>query len=168
MGKNYEITENPKILFDKKFDSNLVQLEGLKLGDDYRKINLHDVVGVYVRDYKDPYANFAKCIEQFDKFDGFIHMAGKFSFAIKDQKVSAIMMSGKYIDILKGYDAQMIVEVCGKPDKVLTDSVTWVWDYVEMAKILVYVEKRLYFFIDPDTKKLSEIRIGNVNEEAFQ
>jgi len=168
MSKNFEIAENPEILIDKDFDSQLVQLEGLKVGDDYRKINLRDVVEVYVRDYKEPYANLTTRIEQLKNHDGFIHMAGKFSFAVKNQKISEIKLSGKYIDVLKQYDAQRIIEMYGKPNKVLTDSITWVWDYVEYTKILAYSDKKLYFFLDSDTKKISEIRIGDVDEELFK
>ncbi len=168
MNKNFEIAENPEILIDKDFDCNLVQLEGLKLGDDYRKINLLDVVDIYVRNYNNPYANFTDRLEQFKKHDGFIHMAGKFVFDIKNQKITEIIFRGKYIDELKNYDGQKIVDVHGKPNKVLTDSITWVFDYVEYAKILVYSDKKLYFFIDTDTRKINEIRIGDVDENVFR
>ena len=168
MSKNFEIAENPEILIDKDFDCNLVQLEGLKLGDDYRKINLLDVVDIYVRNYNNPYANFTNRLEQFKKHDGFIHMAGKFGFGIKNQKITEIIFRGKYIDELKKYDGQKIVDVHGKPNKVLTDSITWVFDYVEYAKTLVYSDKRLYFLIDTDTRRINEIRIGDVDEKVFR
>ncbi len=167
MSKIFEIAENPKILIDKDFDSNLISIEGLKLDDDYRKINLRDVVEVYVRNYSNPYANFTERLEQLKSHDGFIHMAGRFGFGIKNQKIIEIIFRGKYIDELKNYDGQAIVDFCGKPNKVLTESITWVFDYVEYAKILVYSDRRLYFFIDTETKKVSEIRIGDVDEKFF-
>ena len=168
MGKNFEIAENPQILIDKDFESDLIQIEGLKLGDDYRKINLRDVVDVYVRDYSNPYANFTERLEQFKNHDGFIHMAGRFGFGIRNQKITELIFRGKYIDELKNYDGQKIVDVHGKPNKVLTDSITWVFDYVEYAKILVYSNKRLYFFIDTDTRRINEVRIGEVDEQIFR
>ena len=167
MSKIFEIAENPKILIDKDFDSNLLSIEGLKLNDDYRKIDLLDIVEVYIRNYSNPYANFTERLEQLKNHDGFIHMAGRFGFGIKNQRITEIIFRGKYIDELKRYDEPAIVDFCGKPNKVLTDSITWVFDYVEYAKILVFSDRRLYFFIDTETKKVSEIRIGDVDEKFF-
>jgi hypothetical protein len=168
MSKSFEISENPLILIDKDFDCRLVQLEGLKLGDDYRNINLPDVVEVYVADYKEPYANFAKRIEQFETGCGFIHMAGHFSFGIKNRKIIEIKLSGKYMDELKNYNDQNIISVYGKPDKWLTDPIMFIDDFIEKANILAYSERKLYFFIDLKTKRIYDIRIGDVDEKFYR
>lgn len=167
MSKIFEIAENPKILIDEDFDSNLISIEGLKLDDDYRKINLLNVVEVYVRNHSNPHAGITERLEHLGNNDGFIHMTGRLGFGIKNQKITEMIFREKYLDELKNYDRQTIVDFCGKPNKVLTESITWVFDYVEYAKILVYSDKRLYFFIDTETKKVSEIRIGDVDEKFF-
>ncbi len=167
MMKKFEIAENPEILLDKEFNYNLVQLEGHNLNGDYRKINIDDVTEVHVENYEEPYANLKKQIEQFDKHNGWIHMAGNFAFAIKNQKISQIILRGKYIDDLMKLKSTDIINFHGNPDKILIEIDPWEWAEVEDATILVYSNKKLYFFIDSRTKKVSEIRIGNVNEKYY-
>ena len=167
MMKKFEIAENPEILLDKEFNCNSVQLEGHNLNGDYRKINVNDVIDVYVENYEEQYANFKKQIEQFDKYNGCIHMAGKFAFAIKNQKISQIILRGKYIDNLMKLKSTDIINFHGKPDKILIEIDPWEWTEVENKEILVYSKKKLYFFIDSRTKRVSEIHIGNVNEKYY-
>jgi len=161
IGKNFEIAENPEILIDKDFDSKLVQLEGVKLGDDYNKINLLDIVEIHLRNCIEPYANFAERLEQFKNYDGGIHMTGKESFVIKNQKIANIMLYGKYIDSLKQYNEQKIIDVHGEPNKVWNDD-------LEDEKILGYSDKRLYFFIDRNTKRINQVIIGEVIEYQYR
>jgi len=164
--KKFEIAENPKILVDKDFDSKLVQLEGVKLGDDYKKINLllPGIVEVHMFNSMEPYAHYKKQFEQFkDEFkdnNGYIHMAGKLGFVIKNQKITEIMMYGKCVDSLKQYNVQKIIDVHGNPRKI------WVIDD-EDEKILAYSDKKLYFFIDRYTEIISKVSVGDVNEEIY-
>jgi hypothetical protein len=144
--KNFEIAENPEILIDKDFDFKLVQLEGVKLGDDYKKINLLDIDQILLLNYE-PYTNSAEKIEQFRNHDGGIHMAGKGTFIIKNQRITDIVLRGKYIDNLKQYNEQKIVDVYGEPNKVWNDD-------LEDEKILGYSNKRLYF-LSTETPKES-------------
>jgi len=157
--KNFEIAENPEILIDKDFNSKLVQLEGAKLGDDYKKINPLDKAQILLHNYE-PYANSAERIDEFKNYDGAIHMAGKESFIIKNQKIADIVLRGKYIDNLKQYNEQKIIDVYGEPNKVWRDD-------LEDEKILGYSDKRLYFFIDRNTKRINEIIIGEVVEYEY-
>ena len=163
----YEIADNPEILLDKEFDCLSVLLEGNMLNGDYRKIEIADVTDVHVENFEDPYANFMKKIEQFDKHDGWIHLAGKFAYGINNQKISQIILRGKYIENLMKLESSDIINFHGKPDKVLIETDPYEWAEVEDAKILVYSNKKLYFFIDSNTKRVREIHIGNINEEFY-
>jgi hypothetical protein len=164
--KSFEIAANPEILVDKDFDSKLVQLEGIKLGDDYKKINLllPDIVEVHMFNSTEPHADYKKQIEQFkDEFknhNGYIHMRNKFGFVIKNQKTAEIMMYGKCIDYLKQYNIQKITAIHGNPRKI------WVIDD-EDEKILAYSDKKLYFFVDRYTEIIREVRVGDINEEPY-
>jgi len=162
IGKNSEIAENPEILVDKDFDSKLVQLEGIKLGDEYKKIHLLllDIVEVYVINSTEPYANFTKRIELFKNHNGFVHMAGKFGFGIKNQKITEMRLYGKHIDDIKQYNKQKIIDVHGTPRKI------WVIDD-EDEKVLAYSNKKLYFIVDRHTEIINEVRVGDINEEIY-
>ena len=168
MDINYEISTNPSILIDENFDPDLVQLEGIKLGNDYTKIEYSNIVGVYVIDYDEPYSNFSEQLKQFRNKNGFIHMAGKFSFGIKNQEINEIKLSGKYIDSIQKIKKKDIVKLFGNPDIVLTDSIYWGGaDYCVYGKILAYLDKKLYFNIDEKTKRVSEVLIGNVDHSRY-
>ncbi len=168
MNINFEISENPKILVDKNFDFKLVRLEGLGLGDDCGRIRLVDVVDVYVEGYNEPYANFTDRIKQFKIHDGFIHMAGKFSFGVKNQRINEIKLTGKYMDSLKKIDKERVINVHGDPSEILIDSITWGFDPVEYGKILVYLKKKLHFNIGSDTGRIKEIIIGDIDRNRYK
>jgi len=167
MIQKFEISKNPNILIDNNFDYKLITLENIKLDDSYENINILDVVDVYVENYSEQYANFQQQISQFTHANGWIHMSGKFTFGIKNSKIDTINLKGKYIENLTKFKEKHIISVYGEPDKILVDADDWGIDYVEHAKILVYTDKKLYFFIDSDSKKLKEIHIGNINEKFF-
>ena len=168
MTNKFEIAKNPKILLSKEFDSNLIELDGVKLNEEFRKVNISDVVEVHVNDSKEEYLNFTKKIEQFDNHAGWIHMAGNFSFCIKNKKVDAILLKGKYLEQLKGYQYKDIISVFGTPDKILVDFLFDLWGDTEDAKILVYTKQKLYFFIDVKSLKVKEVHIGNINEKQYK
>jgi hypothetical protein len=167
MSKNFEIAENPKILLDQNFDFKQIQIEGLKLNENYKSIQLINIVDIYVEDCDYLYDNFTKRLEHFEKHNGVIHMAGKIAFKIKNQKIDLIILRGKYIDKLKSYSSKEITNTFGKPDKILTNSISWLIDYVEYAKIYAYADRKIYFFFDEETKKIDEIQIGNFNEAFY-
>jgi hypothetical protein len=164
--KNFEIAENAEILIDKDFDSKLVQLEGIKLGDDYKTINLllPNMAEVQMIIFTDADYKALYRIEQFeDEFkehNGYIHIARKFGFVIKNQKITEIMMYGKCVDNLKQYNIQKIIDIHGNPRKI------WVIDD-EDEKILAYSDKKLYFFVDRYAEIIREVRVGDVNEEPY-
>lgn len=167
MIKDFEITRNPGILLDQDFDHRQIQVEGLKLNDDYRKIELIDIIEVIVKGHYDFNDNFAKRLAKLSKYDGNIYLPGGLNFHIVNERIAAIALGNKYIDNLKKYGTARIMEVHGPPDKVLTDSLTWVTDYVEYAKIFVYSDKKLYFFLDTDTGRIDQVIIGDVDERVF-
>lgn len=167
MGKNFEIAENPEILVDRDFDPNQVQVIGLKLYDDYRRIPSVEIVGVGVEGYDDSLDNFTQRLEKLSQYNGWVRLAGQLSFRIENQRIVEIVIMKKWLGKLSKYNGEQIMSVYGNPTEVLTDSLTWVTDYVEYAKVLVYSEKKLYFFIDTHTKKVNEIRIGDVDRRRF-
>lgn len=162
MINKFEIAENPNILLNKDFDYKMVELEGNKLNGDYNNINILDVTEVHVEDYKEKYSNFTKKIEQFENYNGWIHMSGEFSFGIYNQKINQISLRGKYIETLMEYNEKDIIKVYGNPDKILKSV-----DCFVNARIFVYSNNKLYIFIDIDSNKIREIQIGNVNEEFY-
>jgi len=168
MPKNLEIADNPNILLIKDIDSNLIQLEGIKLNEDVKKINIGDIVDIHVIDYEEQYSNFAKKVEQFNNHDGWIHMAGDFTFGIKNKKIDSILLKGKYVDKLRKFQYQDIINALGSPDKILVDFLFDLWGDTEDAKILVYSKQKLYFFLDVKTLKIKEVHIGNINEKQYE
>lgn len=162
----FEIIENPKIIVDKAIDSNQVQVNGLRLGDDYQRIRLEDVDYVHVQDYDYSNDNFTKRLEQLKKHDGNVNIVGGLCFFIKNKKVAAIRLQENYVDRLRSYDHKKIIKVYGEPDRVLRDSRTWVTEYA-YAMVLAYSKRRLYFFLDPNTKRPKEIHIGDLDERRY-
>ena len=167
MSNFIEIATNPDILIDLEFNSNQILIEGLKLNEDYNNIPLIDIVEIYVEDYDCSNSNFTKRLAKFKTHSGAIHLAGEISFHIENQGIDQIILRGKYIDNLKNYGSEKLLSVFGEPDKILSDYIDWAYDHQEYAKIYAYSSKKIYFFIDIETEKINEIRIGNLDEKKY-
>ncbi len=166
MDDSFEISKNPEIFFQKEFDFTKISVENVKLDSHYDEIDLYDIVEIHIKDYDYSNDNFTRRLEKFKTHNGFIHLAGGITFEICDQKITQIILRKRYLNRLMQYGKKEIVDILGKPHKILKDEN--LWDNGVDTEILLYKPGSVCFFIDVQTGKIKEIHIGDLKEKYYK
>jgi len=171
------------IKFDNKILTDLVQnkitveqieIGFLKIGRNINEIDIFEITDIHVNvptneehKFLDSDFTIKERLEKLKNFDGWIHMAGGLSCIIKNQIISAFRLTRKYIEPINYFTREDILHFYGTPDYELIDDISWGIDTSIENYILVYNNKKINFYIDPDKNILKEIYIGILEKEKF-
>ena len=159
------MTDNIELLLDPNFNFKIFTVENLIIGDYYDKILIEKVKDIYVQGETGK-MNISEKFKRFKMENGFIHMHD-LTVEIKEQKIQSFRLRDKYLSFLISKTAQDIESFLGKADKVLTHGIMWVTDFVAEASVLVYRSQHLHFLLDIESKKVIEIRIGEIEDTVY-
>lgn len=167
MNQQFEISIHPEIIFQKDVDVSLISVDGVKLNDDYDEIDFYEIVYIYLKEYDFENDNFTRRMEKFKTHNGYIHLAGKLSFSITDQRVTNITLKRKYIEKFLLFGKEEVIAALGKPDRILLEDNDWSIGTID-TEIFVYANGQLFIFIDTQSKKVNEIRLGIMDESPYR
>ncbi len=160
-------------LVKNKITIEQVQFGKIKIGEPIEAIDIFEINDIYIlnpslNSYNFENSNYTirERVEQLHKFDGYIHLAGGLSCCIKNQKVSDYRISKRYIEGITHYTREEIIMFNGNPDYELEDINPWGIDVDNY--ILVYINKKLNFYINPENNKLKEIYTAELDKSKFK
>ena len=159
------MTDQLDLLLDSSFSFKTFTIENLMFGDYYHKIIIENINDIYVSGETSK-MNITEKFRLFQMEPGFIHMPG-LTIEINEQKIKSFRLRGKYLGTFDLKTVTDIESLLGKPDKVLTEGIMWVTDFVAEAMVLVYRALGLHFHCDIESKKIIEIRLGKLDEGNY-
>ncbi len=151
-----------------------VHIDRICIGSDIKEIPIKEIVELHIslakdesKDYIESNYTITERFEMFRNHKGWIHMAGGMTLEIKDAKVESIKLSKRYIENISHYTRKDLISNFGQPDFELEDAHPWsVGTDIEFY-ILVYRDKNINFFIDPNTNKLSAITSRELDKSHY-
>lgn len=146
----------------------------IKLNNSYQDIHFSEIIDIGLFDkatgkYFDNGSDytFNQRLKMLRTNNAFVHLAGGLTCVITDEIITQIKIAKKYIGQLQMLTKDEIETFNGKPERELIDDTMWGIDYSLDGFISVYKNSTLYFYFQPETLTLQEVRIGHVNEEYY-
>lgn len=147
----------------------------IQLGKQIDCIDFFEINDIYIEDpaiegYHFDNSNYTihERITRLRELDGYVHLAGGLSCSVKNQLISSMRISKRYVEAVSHFTREQIVEFHGTPELELVDDYMHSgFDYEVDHYILVYNDKQLNFYIDPSTGMLREIYIGVLDLKYF-
>jgi hypothetical protein len=154
------------ILLNRSFNYKTASVEDIFLGDEYTKIETANIIEVYVAEAPVG-TGLSEKYDLLKLFGGYVDMKSGVCYEVDKAKIKSILLREDYLLNSNNITRQKIEREFGKADYELTDGTMWVFEYVVDSKILVYKKLKLYFYVDPETHRVNEIRFGDVNEDFY-
>ena len=162
-------------LVENRISSSEFEIGTIKIGKNFNEIPKNEINDIYIINPKIEGYNFESSdftiterLEQLNEFDGFVHLAGGINCKIENQKIMHLRLSRKYIELIKEYSMQEVLEYYGQPEYELIDDMAFGgFDYAIENYILVYENKNINFYFDPNTLKLKEINTNILNYKTY-
>ncbi|MGI5880422.1 MAG: hypothetical protein ACOX6L_07505 [Syntrophomonadaceae bacterium] len=166
------ITFNHDLLFDlvkNKISIEQFAIGTVRIGATIDAINITEINDIYVSGLENQ--SDYTISERLGKLcynNGWVHFAGGLSCDIKSQTIDGLKIRKRYIEKINHFTREDIIGFHGKPDYELIDYWPWGLNIDVENYILSYNSKKLHFYIDPKTNKLTEIRTGLLNKKEYE
>lgn len=162
-------------LLQNKIAVDQFEIGFVKIGAPLRDIDIFEINDIYVQQPGEEKYNMNNSdftirerLEQLQSANGWIHLAGGLTCSITNQRIDNIRLTKKYIHPVVYYDRNSIFKYFGEPDYELIDHVPWGLENTVESYILVYNNKRLNFYFDPETGGLlKEIYTARLDTKNF-
>ena len=152
-----------------EFPVESFRINNLKINGTLSEIDLYEINDIYVKKNGGENSDFTikERFKQIKENDGWIHLAGGLSLEIKDAHIKKMRMSRKYIKTISNIGKEKIITDLGQPELELTDDLNWLSEYYVDASILVYKNEKLNIFLNPETLKIKEIILGELDKTNY-
>ncbi|MBO0593972.1 hypothetical protein I2486_21440 [Cellulophaga sp. E16_2] len=145
-----EFTYNPEVIFQSEFDSDLLEFNGIRIGQDLNQLPTESVSEFYDKEDKS---------QNTDIENGWILTKNGIQYVLKNRIVKMIRVKKNGITKLNGFDKDYVEKLIGKPNKISNDSITWVWDNVVYAKVHHYKKRKTKIHFSTENGKVCELEI---------
>jgi len=142
------------VIFESDFNTDSLIFNGIGIGQ-----NLTTLPSDSVTEYYDASGNNGGVKIK----DGWVLTDNGIQYVLKKGIVDFVRIKRNGIDQLTELEPDDVVKLIGPPAKTSTDSVTYVFDLVIIAKIYHYTRKKLNIHFSNDDKKICELEIGRKN-----
>ncbi|RIV37126.1 hypothetical protein D2V08_01400 [Flagellimonas lutimaris] len=145
-----EFTYNPEVIFQSEFDSDLLEFNGIGIGQDLSLLPTESVSEFYDKEDKS---------QNTDIKNGWILTKNGIQYVLKNGIVKMIRVKENGITKLNGFDKDYVEKLIGKPNRISNDSITWVWDNVVYAKVHHYKKRKIKIHFSTENGKVCELEI---------
>lgn len=152
-----------------EFPIESFRINNLKINGPLSEIDFYEINDIYVKKNGGDNSDYTikERLKQLKENDGWIHLAGGMSVEITDSQIKKMRLSKKYIKSVSDISKEKIITDLGQPELVLTDDLNWLSEYYIDSCILVYKNKKLNIFLNPETLKIKEIIIGELDKTNY-
>jgi len=155
------------IFLNRRFEANSFQVGKVRLNSTIYDLDLTKIVDIYVDHKGYENLNFSTRLELLKNNSGWVHYAAGASFGVENGTISQIKLSTKYLQD-NNTTKHELLSIFGQPDIELVDDICYsALDYHIDAYILVYRQKQIYAFVDPETEILKELHFGKLDETIY-
>lgn len=156
---NMNFYDNKKIVFEPSFDTMVLTfIQGMKLNDLILNIKLSDDEDIYYEgelENEDVNSKFEKLIAK----GGWIHFTNGTSYKIRKSRIVCVKLYRDSLAGLDKIDIKKVVELIGKPSKVEENKYADYFGIDDDGDIYHYKNRGIAFQFDPETDKITEVRI---------
>ncbi len=145
-----EFTYNPEVIFESNFDSDLLEFNGIRIGQNLTELLTEQISEYYDEENKNGGKNI---------LNGWVLTDNGIQYVLKKGIVKMIRVKGNGIKSLSGFDRNDVEKLIGEPNRISNDSITWVWDYVVYAKIHHYKKRKTKFHFSTENGTICELEI---------
>ncbi|MBW2960551.1 hypothetical protein [Mesonia aestuariivivens] len=145
-----EFTYNPEVILQSEFDSNLLEFNGIGIGQDLSQLPTESVSEFYDKQGES---------QNTDIKNGWVLTMNGIQYVLKNGIVKMIRVKKNGITKLNRFDKDDVEKLLGKPNKITEDSITWVWDNVVYAKVYHYKKRKTKIHFSTKNGKLCELEI---------
>ncbi|HNY55196.1 MAG TPA: hypothetical protein PKI86_06195, partial [Chitinophagales bacterium] len=145
------------------------RINNLKINSPLSEIDFYEINDIYVKKNGGDNSDYTikERLKQLKENDGWIHLAGGMSLGITDSQIKKMRLSKKYIKSVSDISKEKVITDLGQPELELTDDLNWLSEYYVDAYILVYKNLNLNIFLNPETLKIKEIIIGELDKTNY-
>lgn len=156
------------------FPIDSFEVSNIKIGSHFSVIDFFEINDIYIikpelkgYDAENSNSTIKERLEQLSVCDGWVHLAGGLAIKIKNTLISRICFRKKYLEPIKNYDEEKIVNQLGKPELEFISETFWDEEGTIDAYIFVYKNGLLNIFFEPDTLKIKELQIGELDKSNY-
>lgn len=167
------INFNHDLLIDfvkNKISNEQFAIGTIRVGATIDAINITEINDIYVSDLEN--GSDYTIRERLEKLrcytNGTVHLAGGLACVIKSQNIDGLIIRKRYIEKVNHFTREDIIGFHGKPDCELIQYWPWGLNIDVENYILSYNSNKLNFYIDPETNKLTKIRMGLLNVKEYE
>ncbi len=148
--KKIEFTYNPEVIFETNYNSELLEFNGIGIGQNLSQLPIESISEFYDNEDKN---------QKTEIQSGWILTKNGIQYVLKNGIVKMIRVKEKGITKLKGFDNIYVEKLIGKPNKISNDTITWVWDNVVYAKVYHYKKRKTKIHFSTENGRVCELEI---------
>jgi hypothetical protein len=154
------------LFLDRKFDANSFEIGNVKINSSVQDIDTTEITDIFVNYSGYQNLNFTERLKLLKDNSGWIHYATGAAFQIENGIVKQIKLSTLYL-LDNNISKSDLINIFGIPDIELVDDICHSVIANIDAYILVFRQKKIYAFIDPNTEILKELHFGSLDEKIY-